>query len=182
LLLIALSGVVNAQSIQVRAGASYTTLFGTTGIDYTFRPAFYFGIQKDLKLSDRVAFQPGIHYSLQGGNAGGLRVALHYIQVPMNFNFRFGEKGGFTAGPQVGVLTSAKGKTKSGGKHELGTGLNVIAAGLTAGPYVKVTPRLLVDLRLFMDLMDVDPSSVYSVNNFVIQCGVTWSLHKPMDE
>lgn len=74
-----------------------------------------FGFVYRADLSDNIAFRPGVIYTQKGSKteiAGVSRkTRTNYVEIPMDFQFRFGDvddnRLGLYAGPYVGFLLSA---------------------------------------------------------------------------
>lgn len=177
LLIIFATSLACGQSLQIRAGANYSTV---TGEDLKFHPGFYGGIQKDLPLANkRITFQPGIFYSRQSTQTEAHRYTFHYIQVPAMVNFKIGENGGILLGPQAGLLFHATNKARIGNDSNTPatSRYNSIALSLGAGPYVQASDRLRVELRCMVDVLSIGVSG--SDNHMVLfQLGLAWAVKK----
>lgn len=121
--LMAMTQVVNAQDMATGSGSvsrppKFGVEVGATGntfIDHyqgqtsnsSFKAGFNVGVLTDILLTDHVYFQPGVRYSMKGGqheaewtvpNSTGSfgmktkdKLTLHYIEVPLNLVWKFGE-------------------------------------------------------------------------------------------
>jgi hypothetical protein len=64
-----------------------------------------------IHLSQNWAVQPEVVYSMQGAEfPNGTKVKVNYVNIPVLGQYMFGEGFRVQTGPQLGILTSAKGK------------------------------------------------------------------------
>lgn len=107
---------------------------------------FQLGGYLNYPLSDKVIFQPELIFSRVGGKESEydpttqedvtLNLILDYLSIPVMFKFKTGESFYFLAGPQAGLLVSAKAKVELFGqsfKVDVKDGFNTLDFGLTAG-------------------------------------------------
>lgn len=172
-------GSAAAQSIDIRAGVNYTTTTGYRA--FSFQPAYYFGVGKDIPISKYVSFRPELYYSLQGARRGTSRLQLHYIQMPLYFNFAIGEKIGIMWGPQVGILTRARYKNDRGETYAVLSAMDNFDLLVGGGPTYKISEGVKLELRLNVGTTRFDHNAE-GLRNFVVQGGVVWSLNKPDSE
>lgn len=63
----------------------------------------------NIKLSNKISFQPELIYSMQGFKIGGLgNVGLHYISLPALIKLDMGSNASIVFGPQVSYLANAR--------------------------------------------------------------------------
>ncbi|PTM08209.1 MAG: PorT family protein [Bacteroidetes bacterium] len=92
----------------IKGGLNLATL-SDNGSGLNFRPAFHFGIVSEYRISDNFSIQPELLYSSQGQKYhGGLVLKLNYLNLPIMANYLVSENIFIEAGPQFGVLLSAK--------------------------------------------------------------------------
>ena len=104
-------------SIGVRAGLNLTNLYSDD--DYaTFKPGFQAGVVADFAFHDNFSLQPGLQFSQMGAQSkedGDVsRVTLNYIQLPVNFQAKFGDFF-VQAGPYLGYGVNVNLSYKSEG-------------------------------------------------------------------
>ena len=102
-------------SLGVKVGASLTTFAGAEAKSYDNRLGFHAGVFANLGLTELIAFQPELLYSLKGANLKGTNdtgYRRHYVDVPLAFHVNT-DGFFFEAGPQVGFLISSKFETGS---------------------------------------------------------------------
>jgi hypothetical protein len=169
---------LNAQTLQVKGGLNYATVTGHSA--YSIKPAWYFGVAKDIRISKHISFQPEVLYSLQGAERESARYLYHYIQMPLYFNFAIGERAGILWGPQVGILTRANVNTR-GERWSLLPLMKPFDISIGGGPYVKINDRLKAELRLAVGLSEISKEDE-RLRNMVIQAGLSWAITKPIGE
>jgi hypothetical protein len=64
-------------------------------------------------FSDHLGIQPEVLYSAQGAKSGDQKYKVNYVTVPVLVRYNINEMWSLHAGPQFGVLTSAKYSTGS---------------------------------------------------------------------
>ena len=101
---------VNAQaSYGLKAGVNFSSIRGDYTDDISGRTSFVGGFYAEIPMSEKVTFQPELVYSGQGAEISSDEVfKLDYINIPLMFKYYV--KNGFNvqAGPQLGILLSAK--------------------------------------------------------------------------
>lgn len=113
----------------------------------------------EIEVADKFAIQPELLFSTEGSKlkAEGQEVLfnLSYINVPVMAKFYPAEKFSIQAGPQLGLLVSAKGKLDGGSKEDIKEGYKSINFGLNFGAGYEFTENCLLDLRYNLGLSDV---------------------------
>ena len=98
-------------SFGIKAGVNTSNLWIKDGNSSGYTTGLHAGILAHLHLSRTWALQPEIMYSGQGGEitAGSLtnKLSLHYVNIPVLFQYMFDNGFRFQAGPQIGFLASA---------------------------------------------------------------------------
>lgn len=163
-----------AQSVDVRAGINMATVTGEPR--YTFMPAYYLGLAKDLSISKHVSFRPEVYYSLQGAHRDEERLWLHYVQMPLFFNFDVSEKVGIAWGPQIGLMTRANLRNDARETYPALVVMNKFEVEVGGGPYYKINERLRVELRVLIGVTEYHHDD--GLRNLVLQGGVAWSINK----
>ncbi|GEC71849.1 Outer membrane protein beta-barrel domain-containing protein [Flavobacterium flevense] len=118
-----------------------------------------FGGFAEINVSEKFAIQPEVLFSTEGSKlkAEGTNVTfnLAYINIPVMAKFYPVEKFSLQAGPQLGMLVSAKGEVNGGNKEDIKEGYKSINFGLNLGAGYEFTDNLLVDLRYNFGLSDI---------------------------
>lgn len=117
---------VNAQDkvqFGVKGGINISTI--TEDVDFVSfdsKTCFHIGVVMELPISDKFSFQPELLYSCQGADYGvefdeeplkalvtyNGTIKLDYLNIPLMAKYYVAEGFSLEAGPQVGLLLSAK--------------------------------------------------------------------------
>ncbi len=182
---------LNAQSIQfgAKAGVNFSALNGDTGevLDLKARTSFHLGGVAEIMFSDKFSFQPELLYSAQGtdyedmdaGIEGTLK--LDYLNVPLLGKYYVTEGFSIQAGPQVGLLLSAKSEFEIAGdsqEEDVKDSMSGIDFGLNFGLGYKLPSGLFFDARYNLGLSNVndEDSDIIDDKNGVIQLSVGFSF------
>ena len=103
---------VNAQTtFGVKAGVNIANFAGDNW-ESDARTGMHFGVFAEIDVSESLAFQPEILYSMHGGKWEEMGMddihKLDYINIPLMLKFKASDKFNIEAGPQIGFLASAK--------------------------------------------------------------------------
>lgn len=137
---------------------------------------YHIGLMGHFHISDNFALQPELVYSVQGAKysiAGTeAKLNLNYINVPLLFQYMFDNSFRLQAGPQLGLLVSAKneiGNTKTDVKSDF----EKIDLGLSVGvSYVNPASNLGVDLRYNPGFTNINKTSTNNAFNNGFQAGI----------
>lgn len=185
---------VNAQtSFGVKAGLNLASITGdeTDGIDS--RTSFHIGVIAEFEISDKFSFQPELVYSSQGAKYSYSEIdysmegkyKLDYLNIPLMAKYYVAEGFSIEAGPQIGILLSAKddweaifeGVTESGTDdlEDIGV-VKDIDFGLNFGVGYKLDNGINFGARYNLGLSNLNDESAYDEdftwNNSVIQISV----------
>ena len=106
---------VYAQDINfgAKAGVNFASITGDDTDWVDSRTSLHIGVVAEIVISETFSFQPELLYSAQGGSYkesegydGTLK--FDYLNVPLMAKFYVGEGFSLEAGPQIGLLLSAK--------------------------------------------------------------------------
>jgi len=179
-----LSGVVtaNAQGVAIglRAGlniANQSISASGVSISPDSRVSFLAGAYAKIMVSDKIGVQPELFYSSIGAKwpdsgSGVETVKTDYLTLPVFFRYNVTDNFHLLAGPQFGILMSAKG-TDNSGTQDLKDQLKssdfsgVVGAGVDFGP-------INAGLRYNFGLSDINNSgsgSTIKNNAFQIVAG-----------
>ncbi len=173
---------VKAQDINfgAKAGVNFATITGDDVDSFDSRTAFHVGFVAEIVISDTFSFQPELLYSAQGSDYsddefGEGTVKVDYLNVPLMAKFYVGEGFSLEAGPQVGLLLSAKDvyDDEEDDWKDITKGIDF---GVNVGVGYKLEGGLNFGARYNLGLSDVndDPDSLgdSSYKNSVIQAYV----------
>lgn len=184
---------VNAQSVAFKVGYSHSDVLVSPEPANIFTPkeTFHAGIAiKDLKLSDKIGFQPELLYSMQGFKVASVgNVGIHYLSVPLLITFPVTEGLELQVGPQisyminsrVGVVNDLFSITYNGIFHNLD-------AGAVAGVEYKVSDNISLGGRYYLGMTNINKdfsfgnnknlSDYFQMRNTGIQAYVSFSFGK----
>ena len=146
----------------VRAGINISNLDFEPNptFDNTHRNGFAIGFFGEYDLSKTIAIAPEIQFSAEGAKEKDLRI--DYIQIPILFKYRFGDRFSFGAGPMAGVKVW---------EHE--DNLKNFAFSMVGGLEFFITNDIFIDARYHYGFTNVvDNESTFEANNSNIQLGV----------
>jgi hypothetical protein len=159
----------------VKAGVNIATLSGEAGegVSKSNRVGGVVGGFVSFLLSESLAFEPEILYSMEGVNLtvtdeAGTFVApltIDMVRIPILLRFGpVGTTGGFfTAGPSFGVITRANIKFREG-EQDLKDGLKKADAALVVGGGFT-TARFIIEGRYTIGITDLNRQQVGEVNS-----------------
>jgi hypothetical protein len=116
------TGISNAQhgdtpeghmNFGIKGGLNVYNINNEDNTGYDSRVGFHFGVLGHVHLQPHFALQPELVYSSQGatytnGSGDVYYYHLDYINVPILFQYMFHNGLRLQAGPQLGILVSAK--------------------------------------------------------------------------
>lgn len=103
---------IQAQHTQfgIKAGWNLASAEVEDGNDWDSKSGIHVGALAHIHISRHFAVQPEVYYSMQGGEAGDLKLKLNYINIPVLLQYMVNNGLRLQTGPQLGILTSAKTK------------------------------------------------------------------------
>ena len=183
----------NAQSVAFKVGYSHSDVIVSPEPANIFTPkeTFHAGIAiKDLKISDKIGFQPEVLYSMQGFKVASVgNVGIHYLSVPLLLTFPVTEGLELQVGPQVSYMINSR----VGVVNDLfsitykGIFQN-FDAGAVAGVEYKVSDNISLGGRYYLGMTDVNKdfsfgnnknlSDYFQLRNTGIQAYVSFGFGK----
>lgn len=168
----------NAQHVNfgIKAGLNLYNINSNDNSNNDSRVGLHIGLIGHVHYADNFAIQPEIMYSAQGSKStvAGIdnETNLNYINVPVLFQYMFDNGFRIQAGPQLGILVSAKTETNNS-KSDIKDDVKSIDFALVAGvSYVHVPTGFGVDLRYNIGLSDISVADTDKSTNRGIQLGV----------
>ncbi|HEY9047756.1 MAG TPA: porin family protein [Ohtaekwangia sp.] len=154
---------------QTFSGNGYTSSPG-------FLPSIHGGVYVTLMFTDHFGLQPELLYSGQGAKSGDVKLKLNYVTIPILLRYNVNDILSFHAGPQFGVLLSAKSKVGSN-STDVKDQLKGSDVGAAIGIGVDLPMKLNFAFRFvkgFSDINDVTDS--YKQKNYILQFSVGYKL------
>lgn len=144
----------------------------------SFRPSIHAGGYLTAMLSEKFGVQPEILYSGQGYKQNGGTMAVNYITVPVLVRYNFTELFSIHAGPQIGVLMSAKAKSDGGEDEDVKEYLKSTDIGAAIGVGIDLPMGLNFGARFvkgFSNIIDEGSESM-KYKNYNLQFSVGYKL------
>jgi hypothetical protein len=150
------------------------------GNNYTTSPNFKIGVHiggyVTVMLSEHLGVQPEVLFSTQGYKSGNTTAKFNYIVIPILARCNINKLISFHAGPQFGVLASAKSDYGSGTSN-IKNSYKGSDLGIAVGGTVDLPMGLNFTLRFIKGLSDIDDTaSSTKVRNFNIQLSAGYRL------
>lgn len=167
-----------------KAGVNFSDITGDMTDSFTGRTAFHVGVVAEIPLSESFAIQPELIYSSQGsdyedefdGFSFDGTVKVDFLNIPVMAKYFVAD--GFTveAGPQIGILLSAKDEY-DGGDDDIKDFVKGIDFGVNFGLGYQLDNGLNFAARYNLGLTDLNDSPADSFDsseyrNSVIQLSV----------
>ncbi|AYB34470.1 porin family protein [Chryseolinea soli] len=157
---------------QTYSSSGYTT-------SPSFLPALHGGVYLTAMFSEHLGLQPEILYSGQGAKSGDLKLKMAYINVPVLVRYNVNSLLSFHAGPQFGVLASAKDKDSSG-STDAKDQFKSTDVSVAAGIGIDLPMKLNFSFRFVKGLSDIAniDDNTYNVKakNYALQFSVGYKL------
>lgn len=144
----------------------------------SFRPSIHAGGYLTAMISSKLGVQPEILYSSQGTKSGSdYTVKLNYITIPVLVRFNITERFNVHAGPQIGILASAKQKIASE-SSDIKDSVKGSDIGIAGGLGVDLPMGLNFGFRFVKGITNVNDenSDAIKVKNYNLQFSVGYKL------
>ena len=170
-------GLSYAQDVNFGAklGLNIANLLGNNSVDWNSKVGFQIGIFTEIKVSDKFALQPELMISSQGAKSKYSDIYrkeestfnLSYLNIPIIAKYYVFDEFNLYAGPQIGLLLSAKnkynysyeGSTKNSGTEDLKGDLKSLDFGFNFGAGFSITENISADLRYHLGLLNINKHS-----------------------
>jgi hypothetical protein len=143
----------------------------------SFRPSLHAGGYLTAMISSKLGVQPEVLYSGQGAKNGDYTLKLNYIAIPVLVRFNITERFNVHAGPQIGILASAKAKmaSESEDMKDLYKSTDV---GIAAGLGVDLPMGLNFGFRFVKGMSNIakDAGNDVKYKNYNLQFSVGYKL------
>ncbi|MDQ0476377.1 MULTISPECIES: porin family protein [Chryseobacterium] len=192
---IAISSLTFAQQFGIKAGMNVSSLSTEEGLsDQGSKIGFNAGVFMNAPLAENFSIQPELLYSQMGekynqtisGTTYARSKHLDYVTLPVMFQYNATPSFYLEAGPEFGLLVSAKNKfTNESANTTIGESANYkddlnafnFGVGLGAGYYF--TPNVGLTARYVAGVTDIAkerPSGSSAVRNNVFQVGLAYKF------
>jgi hypothetical protein len=183
----------NAQTVAFKAGYTHSDVIVSPepANIFTGKETFHAGIAiKDLKITDKIGFQPEILYSMQGFHVASVgNVGIHYLSVPLLVTFPVTEGLELQVGPQVSYMVNSRVGVVNDFFSITYNGLfHNFDAGAVAGMEYKASENVSIGGRYYLGMTDVNKdfslgnnknlSDYFQMRNTGFQAYVSFSFGK----
>jgi hypothetical protein len=142
----------------------------------SFRPSLHAGGYLTAMLSEKLGIQPEVLFSGQGYKQNQLTVSVNYITVPVLVRYNFTDLFSIHAGPQIGVLMSAKMKM-DGDSEDVKDMLKTTDIGVAAGLGIDLPMGLNFGFRFVKGFTNIrEESDDVKYKNYNLQFSVGYKL------
>lgn len=144
----------------------------------SFRPTIHAGGYLTLMLSEKFGVQPEVLYSGQGYKQGDATVKMDYIAVPVLLRLNFSPLFSIHAGPQIGMLMSAKVKDEDE-SADIKDMVKKTDVGIAAGLGIDLPMGLNFGFRFVKGLTNVADDTFFANQthkNYALQFSVGYKL------
>lgn len=154
---------------QTFSGNGYTT-------SPSFLPSIHAGGYVTVMFTEHFGLQPEVLYSAQGAKSGDEKYKLGYVTVPVLVRYNVNSLISFHAGPQFGVLASAK-HTYGSNDEDIKDQVKGSDLGVAMGMGIDLPMKLNFAVRFIKGLSDInDTSSTVKQKNYNLQLSVGYRL------
>ncbi|MBF4518859.1 PorT family protein [Flavobacterium sp. ANB] len=155
-------GLTNAQSTKfgVKGGLNLSTITGGNVEDNKSLVGFHVGGFAEIKIAEKFAIQPELLYSAQGSKFDGgpffedFDVKVDYLNIPVLAKYYIVEKFSVEAGPQLGILLSAKSEGE-----DVKDSFKSVDLGFNVGAGFQFTENLSINLRYTIGLSPISDNA-----------------------
>ena len=177
-----ISGAVSAQNINspkghinigIKGGVNFYNINNDNAASYDSKIGFNLGLLGHIHVAKHFALQPEIQYSAQGAkysdNNGDNKINLNYINVPVLLQYMWDNGFRLQAGPQAGILVSAKSDLNDN-KVDIKNNYKPLDLGLSFGAsYIHPSTGVGIDARYNLGLSNINENTASKSTNRGVQ-------------
>ena len=141
----------------------------------SFRTSIHAGGYITAMISEKFGVQPEILYSGQGAKNGDFSFKANYISVPVMLGWNFTSIFSIHAGPQLGILMSAK-EEFGGESVDVKDDYKSTDIGVAAGVGIDLPMGLNFGFRFAKGMSNIVDSDEYKQKNYALQFSVGYKL------
>jgi hypothetical protein len=141
----------------------------------SFRTSIHAGGYVTVMVSEKFGVQPEILYSGQGAKNGNFSFKANYITVPVLLRWNFTPLFSIHAGPQMGILMSAK-EEFNGESEDVKDDYKSTDIGIAAGLGIDLPMGLNFGFRFVKGMSNIVDSDDYKQKNYALQFSVGYKL------
>ena len=158
----------NAQQTRfgVKGGLNISTVVGGDVDNTKSLVGFHVGGFAEIKVFDKFFIQPELLYSAQGTKVDGpfgtnADIKLNYLNIPVLAKYYIIDKFSVEAGPQLGILLSAKSEG-----NDVKDGTRSVDFGFNIGAGYNFTDNFSVGLRYTIGLSPLSDKDIDDANDY----------------
>ena len=156
-------------SIGIKGGVNYYNIHNDNSTTYDPKVGFNVGLLGHIHVARHFALQPEIQYSVQGTkfdiNNSTTKYNLSYINVPVLLQYMWDNGFRLQAGPQAGMLISAKSKTNDT-SADIKDNYKPLDLGVSFGAgYIHPSTGIGIDARYNLGLSNINETGDVNSNN-----------------
>ncbi len=175
-LLVTTAGQAQHVNVGIKGGLNAYTIKGDNSGNFDPKLSFNVGLLGHIHMDKQFALQPEVVYSVQGTQykSGGndVKLNLNYVNIPFLFQYMFDNGFRLEAGPQLGILASAKSETGNA-SADVKNNYKSTDVGLVVGmSYVKPSTGFGYDLRYVHGFTNINESDAVNHYNRGLQLGL----------
>jgi hypothetical protein len=140
---------------------------------------FHGGVYLTVMFNDKLGLQPELLYSAQGSKFtifnNTSTTKINYISIPVLLRYNVNEMISFHAGPQIGIVASAKSESGSS-TTDIKDDVNSTDINLALGGTIDLPMKLNFTARYCLGLSDIDKDSNSTSKNNTFQISVGYKL------
>ena len=164
----------------VKGGLNIATLRSNSDdVNYKWKPSFNVGALAHIHVAEHIAIQPELMYSGQGAKysllGDDVNINLSYINLPVLFQYMFGDGFRLQTGPQVGFLLSANSKV-SGNSTDINDDLNTIDFSWVFGASFVTPSGIGADFRYNLGISNINNVDADKIRNSVFAVGLFYQF------
>ena len=165
LIFIGLSGNAQEHPMGVKIGGNVASLSGDGTDDLSSMLNFHAGFFMEIELTKDVKIQPELVFTVYGfkqSEGDNPNVRLNYVALPVIAKYFVSESFSLDAGPQVGLLVTAKNGT--GSMADVKSAFYDRDFGVNAGVSYVISEKVSASVRYYFGLTDVTAADSKNFN------------------
>ena len=156
-------------AIGIKGGVNLYTIHNDNNVTYDPKVGFNIGLLGHIHVAKHFALQPEIQYSAQGAkfdiDNSNTKYNLNYINVPVLLQYMWDNGFRLQAGPQAGLLISAKSRNNDN-SLDIKDNFKPLDLGVSFGAgYIHPSTGIGIDARYNLGLSNINENSAIKSTN-----------------
>jgi hypothetical protein len=175
---VSMAGFSQGISVGLRAGLNMATITGKGVANVNFKAGGFGGAYLTAMLGGKIGIQPEALFSMQGYSVTGGNYTFNYVNIPVFVRFNVAKIINIHAGPQFGLLLSAKVKPTGGSSTDVKDNYKSSDIAAVIGAGVELPFKLNAGIRFNVGLTDINniTGSTATIKNTMLQVFVGYSI------